>query len=133
MDHQVNDMMMMDTEMNSETGDGGVVRTRSTSKLASRHSDISHTSSKIRDARANAAARKIECLAQQEQSKREEELDEIQNVLNRKKREMEQHRLNMQLRVEETKLQLYEDSISEARKHETRDDRQWQPTIFLDE
>ena len=108
MDHQVNDMMMMDTEMNSETADGGVVR--STLKLAYRHSDISHMSSKIRDARANAAARKIELLAQQEQSKREEELDEIQNVLNRKKREMEQHRLNMLLRVEETKLQLYENS-----------------------
>ena len=108
MDHQVNAMMMMDTEMNSETADGGVVR--SISKLAYRHSDISHMSSKIRDARANAAARKIEFLAQQEQSKREEELDEIQNVLNRKKREMEQHRLNMLLRVEETKLKLYEDS-----------------------
>ena len=83
------------------------------SDMSSRHSNISDTSSKIRDAKANAAARKIEMSAQQEQLEREEELDEIQNILNRKKREIEHQRLSMLLRVEEAKLQVYEDTQRE--------------------
>ena len=43
----------------------------------------------------------------------EEGLDEIQNVLNRKKREIEHQRLSMLLRVEEAKLQVYEDTQQE--------------------
>ena len=86
-------------------------QTSSRSDMSSRHSDISDPSSKIRDARANAAARKIEMSAQQEQLEREQELDEIQNsVLNCKKREIEQQRLSMLLRVEEAKLHVYEDT-----------------------
>ena len=91
-------------------------RTKQTSRrsdMSSRHSNISDTSSKIRDAKANAAARKIEMSAQQEQLEREEELDEIQNILNRKKREIEHQRLSMLLRVEEAKLQVYEDTQRE--------------------
>ena len=48
--------------------------------------------------------------AQQEQLEWEQELDEIQNVLNRKKQEIEQQRLSMLLRVEEAKLHVYEDT-----------------------
>ena len=84
--------------------------------MSSRHSNISDTSSKIRDAKANAAARKIEMIAQKEQLEREEELDEIQNILNRKKRELEQQRLSVLLRVEEAKLQVYEDTHRENMK-----------------
>ena len=72
--------------------------------MSSRLSEISDTSSKIRDTKANAAARRVEMIAKQEECRREQELEELQTVVNQKKREMEQHRLNMLLRVEETKL-----------------------------
>ena len=74
------------------------------SDMSSRLSEISDTSSKIRDTKANAAARRVEMIAKQEECRREQELEELQTVVNQKKREMEQHRLNMLLRVEETKL-----------------------------
>ena len=78
--------------------------------MTTRLSKISDTSAKILDARANAAARKLEMLAQLEECRLEEELEQLQAVQNQRKREIEQHRLEMLLRVEETKLQLYEET-----------------------
>ena len=55
------------------------------SNMSSGHSSESDTSSKIRDAKANAAARHIEISALTEKAEQEEELEEIQQRLNRKK------------------------------------------------
>ena len=73
------------------------------SDMSSRHTSMTDTSSKIRDAKANAAARHIEIIALAEKAEQEQELEEIQRKLNRKKREIEHQRLNVLLRRHTTK------------------------------
>ena len=88
----------------------GTEQSEKRSGMSSRHTSMTDTSSKIRDAKANAAARHIEIIALAEKAEQEEELEEIQRKLNRKKREIEYQRLSILLRAEQAKLQVYEDT-----------------------
>ena len=96
-----------------------------TSQLSSPHSrksGSSSASSKALDAAANAAARRAELIARIEEDSKHEELDrleleetkrraESELLMQRKRRELEQGRIQKELRIEEAKAKIYNDEL----------------------
>ena len=96
-----------------------------TSQLSSPHSrksGSSSASSKALDAAANAAARRAELIARIEEDSKHEELDRLEMeetkrraeselLMQRKRRELEQGRIQKELRIEEAKAKIYNDEL----------------------
>ena len=96
-----------------------------TSQLSSQHSrksGSSSASSKALDAAANAAARRAELIARIEEDSKHEELDRLEMeetkrraeselLMQRKRRELEQGRIQKELRIEEAKAKIYNDEL----------------------
>ena len=89
-------------------------RSKTCSHMSSGHTNETDTSSQLRVAKANAAARQIELSALTKKAEQEDELEELQRQLVRKKREIEHQRLSVLLRAEEAKIQVYADTQSDG-------------------